>query len=71
MNATGISSMDPETIGKLKEKIEKSETASMPTAEKKQEQLEMKDLREDVEKEEQQDKKDFSKPLGLQPLESK
>ena len=30
-----------------------------------------KGLREDVEKEEQQDKKDFSKPLGLQPLESK
>jgi outer membrane protein TolC len=71
MNAVGLASMDPETIRKLKEKIEKSETAVLTPAEKKQEMLEMEDLKEDVKKEERQEKKDFSKPLGLPALDSK
>jgi hypothetical protein len=71
MNAVGLSSMDTDTVKKLKEKIEKSESADMNPAEEKKEQLEMMDLKKDVETEEAQDKKDFSEPLGLQPLESK
>ena len=71
MNAAGLSSMDPETIRKVKEKIDKSESADIKPVEGKQEQLEMKDLRENVETEKEQDKKDFSAPLGLEPLESK
>ena len=65
MNAVGLSSMDKETISKLKMKVDKSESADLTPGEKKQEQQEMKELKDDVEKEEAQDKKDFSDPLGL------
>ncbi len=71
MNAVGLSSMDTDTVKKLKEKIEKAESADMSPAEEKKEQLEINDLKKDVETEKAQDKKDFSEPLGLQPLESK
>lgn len=71
MNAVGLSSMDPDTIKKLKEKIDKSEAADLTPVEKKQELHEMKELKEDVDKEVQQDKKDFSKPLGLSPADAK
>jgi hypothetical protein len=69
MNAVGLSSMDKETIGKLKMKVDKSESADLTPGEKKQEQQEMKELKDDVEKEEAQAMKDFSNPLGLQPLD--
>jgi outer membrane protein TolC len=70
MNAVGLNSMDAETIKKLKEKIEKSESEDkISPAEKKKEQVEIKDLKKDVKMEEQQENKDFSKPLGLQEQE--
>jgi outer membrane protein TolC len=71
MNATGLSSMDPETIKKLKEKIEKSESADLTPLQKKQENLELRDLKDDMKTIEAQDKKDFSQPLGLEPPGSK
>ena len=67
MNAMGLSSMDPETIKKLKEKIDKAEPAVITPAEKKQEQQEMKDLNEGMKEEDQQYKKDLTNPIGFEP----
>ena len=65
MNAVGIDSMDSETIKKLKEKIDKAGSADKDIEVKKVEELEVKELKANIEKQEQQDKKDFFKPLGL------